>query len=69
MRSKICSHIISLRDKEIIEKLKLNSEGKYNCFTKGDVEYIEFTIHRCAKLEEEIKKLNNKIPRNKIPND
>jgi hypothetical protein len=32
------------KDLELIEKLKLNAQGKYNRFTQGDVEYLIHTI-------------------------
>lgn len=40
------------RDKDIIEKLKLNAKGQYNRFSQGDVEYIIHTIKTCAELED-----------------
>ena len=40
------------KDKEIIEKLRKNAEGKYLRFGWGDIEYIIETIKKCAKLED-----------------
>lgn len=40
------------RDKDLIEKLELNAKGEYNRFSQGDVEYLIFTIKRCAMLED-----------------
>lgn len=39
------------KDKEIIEKLKLNAQGKYLRFSNGDVEYIIFCIKKLAQIE------------------
>ena len=39
------------RDKDIIEKLKLNAQGKYNRFTQGDIEYIILSLNKLAKFE------------------
>lgn len=39
------------RDKELIEKLKLNAKGEYHRFSQGDVEYLIATIKKCAVLE------------------
>jgi len=41
------------KDKELIKKLMLNSQGKYKRFSQGDVEYLTHTIKKCARLEEE----------------
>ena len=41
------------RDKEIIEKLKLNAQGKYNRFTQGDIEYIIMSLKQLTRLEKE----------------
>jgi hypothetical protein len=43
------------KDKDIIEKLKANAEGKYLRFSLGDIEYIIDTIKKCALLEDKIK--------------
>lgn len=40
------------KDKELIKKLRDNAEGKYLRFGQGDIEYIIYTIKKCAKLEE-----------------
>lgn len=51
------------RDKELIEKLELNAKGEYNRFSNGDIEYLIFTIKRCAKLEDICKENNITIYR------
>lgn len=39
------------KDKELIEKLWLNAEGKYQRFAQGDIEYLVLTITKCNKME------------------
>lgn len=39
------------RDQELIKKLQLNADGKYQRFSQGDVDYLILTIKQCAELE------------------
>ncbi len=41
------------KDVDIIKKLELNAKGQYMRFSKGDIEYIIYTIKKCAKLEKD----------------
>jgi len=40
------------KDKELIRNLQENANGKYSRFSQGDIEYIIYTIKKCARLEE-----------------
>ena len=44
--------MLSQKDINIIERLKLNGQSKYPWLSQGDIEYLIFTISKCSRLED-----------------